>query len=276
MRCLAWSYRRASRVRTAEPHVRALRRTRPPGGWQDATQTAKLTASDGAPGDILGNGVAESQGENAVAVSAGGNTIAAGAPTFCFACAPGAVYVFTRPPGGWRDETQAAKLTASDAGPKDQLGSAVAIDGIRYQAGRRIEKSCRGQADLFAAYAAHTKQVYVLEVDEVPETDVRLRPAATTTSTRPAWPRTTPWRPGRPVRKAMSAAPAPGVRAPAQTCQVAASQRREEMPTSPRTARPDLPPRLRACLLASQRRRPCAARSCGARVCLVRQHPLAI
>jgi hypothetical protein len=33
----------------------------------------------------------------------------------------------------------------------------------------------RGQADLFAAYAPSTGQVYVLAVDEVPETDVWLR-----------------------------------------------------------------------------------------------------
>jgi hypothetical protein len=109
--------------------------TRPATGWQDAIQTAKLTASDGAPGDILGNGGAEFQGENAVAVSAGGTAIAAGAPTLCFNCAPGAVYVFTRPAGGWHDETQAAKLTASDAGPGDQLGSAVAMDGNTVAAG---------------------------------------------------------------------------------------------------------------------------------------------
>jgi hypothetical protein len=101
--------------------------TKPPGGWQDATQTAKLTASDGAAGDGLGSGF--TQGQNGVAVSADGNTIVAGAPGLCFACAPGAVYVFTKPAGGWRDETQAAKLTASDAGPHDNLGSSVAISG---------------------------------------------------------------------------------------------------------------------------------------------------
>jgi hypothetical protein len=101
--------------------------TKPPGGWQDATQTAKLTASDGAAGDGLGSGF--TQGQNGVAISAGGNTIAAGAPSLCFACAPGAVYVFTKPAGGWHNETQAAKLTASDAGPADNLGSSVALSG---------------------------------------------------------------------------------------------------------------------------------------------------
>jgi hypothetical protein len=39
----------------------------------------------------------------------------------------------------------------------------------------RDRAAYRGQADLFAAYAPSTGQVYVLAVDEVPETDVWLR-----------------------------------------------------------------------------------------------------
>src|SRR5262249_46585104 len=46
---------------------------------------------------------------------------------------------------------------------------------IRYQASKRIEQSYRGAADLFAAYSPDTGLVYVLPVDECPETDVRLR-----------------------------------------------------------------------------------------------------
>jgi PD-(D/E)XK endonuclease len=40
---------------------------------------------------------------------------------------------------------------------------------------RSTLSSYRNQADLFAAYSPHTKQVYVLPVDEVPETDVWMR-----------------------------------------------------------------------------------------------------
>jgi hypothetical protein len=100
--------------------------TRPPGGWQDATQAAKLTASDGAANDNLGSTGIE--GCNGVAISSNGNTVVAGAAGPFFG-APGAVYVFTKPRHGWHDETQAAKLTASDAGPTDNLGTSVAISG---------------------------------------------------------------------------------------------------------------------------------------------------
>src|SRR5215472_9094800 len=100
--------------------------TKPAGGWQDATEAAKLTASDGAAFDNLGSIGAE--GENGVAISSNGSTVVAGASGF-FNFAPGAVYVFTEPNTGWRDETQAAKLTASDAEPDDNLGFSVGISG---------------------------------------------------------------------------------------------------------------------------------------------------
>lgn len=48
---------------------------------------------------------------------------------------------------------------------------------IRFMARSRTPPamSYRDQADLFAAYAPSTRQVYVLAVNEVPETDVWLR-----------------------------------------------------------------------------------------------------
>lgn len=46
----------------------------------------------------------------------------------------------------------------------------------RYGAGKfRGREGYSGQADLFAAYAPSTGQVYVLPVDDVPETDIWLR-----------------------------------------------------------------------------------------------------
>jgi len=94
--------------------------TKPQGGWHNGTQAAKLTASDAGPGDNLG-----------AAVAISGNTIAGGAPeaTINGNSAQGAVYIFTKPRGGWRDETQAAKLTASDGAAGDGLGGALAISG---------------------------------------------------------------------------------------------------------------------------------------------------
>ena len=82
------------------------------------TQTAKLTASDGAAEDQLGQSVAID-----------GDTIVAGAPRDVFAASQvqGAAYTFAR--SGAAARTQTAKLAASDGGAEDQLGASVAIDG---------------------------------------------------------------------------------------------------------------------------------------------------
>ena len=89
-------------------------------GWTNMTQTAKLTASDGAKFDELGN---------AAAIS--GNTVVAGAlgATIHSNGVQGAGYIFVSPPGGWTDSKEAAKLTASDGAAGDNLGSSVAISG---------------------------------------------------------------------------------------------------------------------------------------------------
>ena len=47
----------------------------------------------------------------------------------------GAVYVFTKPASGWADETQAAKLTASDGAVTGWLGYSVAVVGTTIAAG---------------------------------------------------------------------------------------------------------------------------------------------
>jgi hypothetical protein len=98
----------------------------PSGGWKDATQTGKLTASDGAKNDNLG-----------YSVSIAGNTVATGAPF-----APigpnqneGAAYVFVEPSGGWKNMTQTAKLTEADGEAGDLMGSSVAISGSVIAAG---------------------------------------------------------------------------------------------------------------------------------------------
>ena len=98
----------------------------PWGGWRSETQAAKLTASDGAANDLLG-----------FSVAIDGNTVVAGAlgATINGNAFQGAAYVFVEPWGGWRDETQAAKLTASDGAADDSLGTSVAIDGDTVVAG---------------------------------------------------------------------------------------------------------------------------------------------
>jgi hypothetical protein len=90
--------------------------TEPAGGWKDATQTAELTASDGAANDNLG-----------WSVGINGPTIVAGAPSRAVNATHGAVYVYTKPAGGWTNATQSAELVASDGAEADQLGTSVAI-----------------------------------------------------------------------------------------------------------------------------------------------------
>jgi hypothetical protein len=98
---------------------------KPATGWADATETAKLTASDGADSDVLGASVAIDDG-----------TVVAGAPIpESGALRPGAVYVFEKPATGWANATQTAKLTASDAVNWDHLGQSVAISAGTVVAG---------------------------------------------------------------------------------------------------------------------------------------------
>jgi hypothetical protein len=96
-------------------------------GWVNATQTAELTASDGAEDDELGSSVALS-----------GATILAGAPGRLVNshARQGAVYVFSEPStGGWVNATQTAELTASDGAAEDELGTSVAVSGSTIVAG---------------------------------------------------------------------------------------------------------------------------------------------
>lgn len=85
---------------------------KPVGGWEDMTQTAKLTPSD-ITGDEFGRPVCIS-----------GDNIVIGA---MYADDIGAAYVFTKPGGGWSDMTQTAKLTSSDGAENDDFGWSVSI-----------------------------------------------------------------------------------------------------------------------------------------------------
>ena len=84
------------------------------------TETAKLTASDGVPGDALG-----------LSVDLNGATIVAGAGGASVQSMEqqGAAYVFAEPPGGWADATQTAKLTASDGQAFAHFGTSVTVNG---------------------------------------------------------------------------------------------------------------------------------------------------
>ena len=92
------------------------------GGWADATETAKLTASDAAANDEFG-----------ISVAVHGETVVVGAhqnDADDQSNNEGAAYVFTKPgSGGWADATETAKLTASDGAVNDEFGISVAVDG---------------------------------------------------------------------------------------------------------------------------------------------------
>jgi hypothetical protein len=89
----------------------------PSGGWKNMTQTAKLTASDGADYDELG-----------LSVSISGNAILAGAPQLT-GTGPGRAYLFSEPAGGWRNMTQTTELTATGGQNGDDFGLAVDLNG---------------------------------------------------------------------------------------------------------------------------------------------------
>ena len=97
--------------------------TRPAGSsWASAARAAVLTASDGAADDQLG-----------ISVDIDGDTVIAGAIRGGNFGQAGAVYVFTKPAGGWINGTQSAKLTSTEA--SDGLGYSVAISGNTIVAG---------------------------------------------------------------------------------------------------------------------------------------------
>jgi hypothetical protein len=96
----------------------------PSGGWVDATQSAKLVASDGVSQDLLGASVAISSDTTTAVVGAESATVSGNS-------GQGAVYVFLEPTGGWTTGgtiNQTAKLTASDGLPIDYFGTSVALN----------------------------------------------------------------------------------------------------------------------------------------------------
>jgi hypothetical protein len=147
---------------------------KPATGWQDITQTAKLTGSDWGGCGVSGFDLVAISGDTIIAgpgpsgastyvfvkpkggwkdmtetaqlsptanlyimqsLAISGNTVAVGYPN-AIGNEVGAAAVFVEPAGGWEDMTQqTATLTASDPNPGEQLGWAVTIDGNTVMAG---------------------------------------------------------------------------------------------------------------------------------------------
>ena len=110
---------------------------KPGGGWVSATQTAKLTASDGAAGDLLG-----------YSATISGDTVVAGAYADDAGANAnqGSAYVFVKAAGGWASATQSAKLTALDGAADDQFGLSVALSGGTLVVGAPADNAAQGSA----------------------------------------------------------------------------------------------------------------------------------
>ena len=124
--------------------------TKPVSGWADATETAKLIASDGEADDEFGISVAVSR--NIVVVGARGDDINIDGTDDTDV---GSAYVFVKPTtsNGWADwdnsDYETAKLTASDSAAEDEFGTAVAVDGETIVVGAPGDDSDEGSAYVF-------------------------------------------------------------------------------------------------------------------------------
>ncbi|MCB2194501.1 MAG: T9SS type A sorting domain-containing protein [Bacteroidetes bacterium] len=90
--------------------------SKPESGWENMTETATLTPSDGQASDRFGS-----------SVSIYGDYIVVGSPYNDNSSNNGAAYVFKKPATGWEDSNEIAKLTASTSTMYGSLGDAVSI-----------------------------------------------------------------------------------------------------------------------------------------------------
>ena len=114
--------------------------TKPPTGWESTSTAAKLTASDGAAGDLFG-----------FSVAVDGDTVVVGAfRNDDKGHDSGTAYVFTEPTSGWHDATESVKLTDPDGEPDDHCGESVAMGGDKLVVGAPGESDSGSQSG--AAY----------------------------------------------------------------------------------------------------------------------------
>jgi len=93
--------------------------TKPSGGWEDMKETAKLTASDGAIDNYFGRSI--SMSNDLVVIGAYGDDDNG--------VKSGSAYIFEKPAGGWANNTEDAKLIASDGVSNDYFGFSVSASG---------------------------------------------------------------------------------------------------------------------------------------------------
>ena len=113
---------------------------KPPGGWVNMTENAKLTATDGTGSDKLG-----------FSVDISGNYVVMGAPEDDDnGVNSGSAYVFEMPVGGWSNMTETAKLTSSDGNGSDLFGYSVSISTNTLVIGAHLND--QGAVDRGAVY----------------------------------------------------------------------------------------------------------------------------
>ena len=98
--------------------------TQPDTGWSNTSDSAKLTASDGAVGDWFGHAV--SVNGQFIAVGAHGSDNVAEEQELEDS---GAVYAFRQPQDGWTTSSDAQKVTAKDFAAGELFGFSVSVSG---------------------------------------------------------------------------------------------------------------------------------------------------
>jgi hypothetical protein len=91
-------------------------------GWENAHETAQLISSDRIVNDFFGSAVAINVNTIVIGAAYAGNIVQQQAV--------GEAYEFTRPPGGWVNMTETAKLLPSNGQPNDHFGVSVAVNGV--------------------------------------------------------------------------------------------------------------------------------------------------
>ena len=112
---------------------------KPAAGWRNMSPTAELTASNGNVNASLGVGA----GINSAAIVAGAPRANVGSNR-----EQGAVYVFNKPAGGWRNMTESSELTLSGGTSASLFGDSLSLSGGTLVGGAPFTAS-GGAADLF-------------------------------------------------------------------------------------------------------------------------------
>lgn len=107
---------------------------KPKDGWKNSIETAILSASDAAAGDLFGSSITASNEFIAVGATAESTT--------------GAVYIFKKPLSGWLNITEIKKIIPTGSAANDLVGTSVKINGDLLAIGA-IANSTTGSVHMF-------------------------------------------------------------------------------------------------------------------------------